>query len=64
MPRQRIKRFQEESGLPWAENARCLGTYPHTVWRWKEGLGRPKAQHMMAVLNLADGHGLDYLFTD
>ena len=29
---QRLKRFQEESGLSWAEIARRIGTYPHTVW--------------------------------
>ena len=73
-------RFKEESGLPWAEIARCLGTYAHTVWRWKEDaipivlpfrqvfhsqpLGRPNAQHMMALLKLADEHGLGHLFTD
>ena len=61
---QRLVRFKEESDLPWAEIARCLGTYPHTVWRWKEGLGRPNAQHMMALLKLADDHGLGHLFTD
>ena len=36
---ERLARLQRESGLPWAEIARRLGTYPHTVWRWKEGLG-------------------------
>ena len=34
---QRLKRFQEESGLPWAEIARRLGTSPNTLWRWAEG---------------------------
>ena len=61
---QRLVRFKKESGLTWAEIARRLGTYPHTVWRWKEGLGRPNAQHMMALLDLADDLGLGHLFTD
>ena len=61
---QRLLRFQEESGLTWAEVARRLGTYPHTVFRWKEGQGRPNAQHMMALLELADDLGLGHLFTD
>ena len=33
----RLRRFQEESGLSWSEIARRLGTYRHTVWRWAEG---------------------------
>ena len=61
---QRLERFQKESGLSWAEIARRIGTYPHTVWRWKEGQGRPNVQHMMALLDLADGLGLGHLFTD
>ena len=35
---ERLKRFQEESGLSWSEIARRIGTYRYTVWRWKEGL--------------------------
>ena len=61
---QRLQRFKEESGLTWAEIARRLGTYPHTLWRWKEGLGRPNAKHMMALLDLADSLGLRHLFID
>ena len=34
---QRLKRFQEESGLSWSEIARRLETYRHTVWRGAEG---------------------------
>ena len=60
----RLVRFKEESGLPWAEIARRIGTYPHTVWRWKEGQGRPNVQHMMALLDLANDLGLGRLFTD
>ena len=61
---QRLMRFQEESGLPWAEIARRIGAYPHTVWRWKEGLGQPNARHLIALLNLADDLSLGHLFTD
>ena len=38
---ERLKRFRDESGLSWPEIARRLGTYRHTVWRWKEGGGAP-----------------------
>ena len=54
---QRLKRFKEESGLSWAELNRRLGTYPYTVWRWTEGGVRPNAQHMMALLDLANSLG-------
>ena len=37
---ERLERFKEESGLPWAEIARRLGTYPYTVWRWYRGRAR------------------------
>ena len=61
---QRLVRFKEESDLPWAEIARRLGTYPHTVKRWwKEGV-RPHFRHQMALLELADDLGLGHLFTD
>ena len=61
---ERLKRFQEESGLPWSEIARRLGTYRHTVWRWAEGKVRPNYQHRKALLALADSMGLGHLFTD
>ena len=51
---QRLKRFQEESGLSWSEIARRLGTYPHTVWLWKEGKSRPNPQHQKALVQLAE----------
>ena len=61
---QRLVRFKVESDLPWAEIARRLGTYPHTVKRWwKEGV-RPHFRHQMALLDLADDLGLGHLFTD
>ena len=59
---ERLVRFKEESDLPWAEIARRLGTYPHTVKRWwKEGV-RPHFRHQMALLDLADDLGLGHLF--
>ena len=61
---QRLRRFQEESGLSWAEIARRIGTYPHTVWLWKEGKSRPNQHHMKALLDLADSLGLGHLFAD
>ena len=61
---QRLKRFQEESGLSWSEMARRLGTYRHTVWRWAEGRARPNYQHRKALMELADTMSLGYLFTD
>ncbi len=61
---QRLKRFQEESGLSWSEMARRLGTYRHTVWRWAEGRARPNYQHRRALMELADTMSLGYLFTD
>lgn len=61
---ERLKRFQVESGLSWSEIARRLGTYRHTVRRWKEGLSRPNTAHMMALLDLAEELGLAHVFTD
>ena len=49
---QRLKRFQEESGLSWSEIARRLETYRHTVWRWAEGRARPNHQHRKALVEL------------
>ena len=60
---ERLKRFKEESSLSWSEIARRLGTYRHTVWRWTKSGVRPNAQHMMALLDLADDLGLAHLFT-
>ena len=51
---QRLKLFQEESGLPWSEIARRLVTYRHTVWRWAEGRTGPNYQHRKALVELAD----------
>lgn len=60
---QRLVRSKEEWRLPWAEIARCLGVYFHTVWRWEQGLGKLNTQHMMALLKLAGGHGFGHPFT-
>ncbi len=59
----RLERFRQESGLSWADLARRLGTYPHTLWRWRNLGVRPSAEHMLALLDLADGLGLGHLFT-
>ena len=61
---ERLRRFQEESGLSWSEIARRIGTYRYTVWRWKEGLALPSRLHRRALMELAAGMGgLDRLFT-
>ena len=60
---ERLRRFQEESGLSWSEIARRIGTYRHTVWRWTEGVAPPNVKHMLALLDLAEGLGLGYIFT-
>ena len=60
---ERLERFQRESGLSWAEIARRIGIYPHTLWRWRKKGMRPSAEHMMALLDLADELGLAHLFT-
>ena len=61
---ERLKRFQAESGLSWAEIARRLGIHPYTMRRWVLGRARPSMPHMMALLELAEELGLPHLFTD
>ncbi len=61
---ERLVRFQEESGLSWAEIARRLGIHPYTMRRWVLGRARPSMRHMMALLELAEELGLAHLFTD
>ena len=61
---ERLERFQEESGLSWAEIARRLGIYPHTIWRWRKKGVRPNIRQQMALLDLADSLGLGHIFTD
>ena len=56
----RLVRFQQESGLSWAELARRVGADPLTVRRWKAGV-RPNARHLLALQALADDLGLGHL---
>ena len=60
----RLVRFKEESKLPWVELNRRLGTYPHTLTRWKDKGVRPNTQYMMALLDLANNLGLGHLFNE
>ena len=62
--RERLKRFQVESGLSWSEIARRLETYRNIVWRWKEGLALPSKHHRRDLMKLADSMALGHLFTD
>ena len=61
---QRLKRFQEESGLSWSEIARRREIYRHTVWRWAAGRAQPNYQHRKALMELADSLGLGHVFTE
>ena len=61
---QRLVRFKEESRLPWAEIARLLGVYPHTVMALAERSSTAQRRAQMALQNLADEFGLGHLFTD
>ena len=61
---ERLKRFQEESGLSWSEIARRLRTYPLTIRRWRYKGVRPNLAHQTALLDLADDLGLGHIFTD
>ena len=58
---ERLKRFQERSGLSWSETARRLETYRHTVWRWANGRTLPNYQHRKALVELAESMGLGHL---
>ena len=60
---ERLKQFQQQSGLSWSEIARRLGTYRNTVWRWKEGLSRPNYWYWRALLELAEDLGLAHILT-
>ena len=61
---QRQVRFKAESGLPWAELNRRLGTHPQTIRRWRDKGVRPSMQHAMALRELADVMCLGHIFTD
>lgn len=59
---ERLKQFQEESGLSDSEIARRLGTYRINLWRWASGRTRPNYQSRRAMLELAKGLGLAHIF--
>ena len=61
---ERLVRFQEESGLPWAEPNRRLDTDPETVRRWRDKGVRPSTRHYAVRLKVADSLGLGHIFTD
>ena len=61
---ERLKRFQVESGLSWAELNRRLGVHPYTMRRWAEGKARPNYQHRKTLLELADSLGLGHIFAE
>ena len=61
---QRLVRFKEESGLPWAELIRRLGVDSETTRRWRAGRGLPSMRNLMALLALANSLGLGHIFTD
>ena len=61
---ERLKRFQRESGLSWSEIARRIGAYRHTVFRWVNVSSSPNTEHMMALLELAEGLRLAHIFTE
>ena len=61
---QRLKRFKEESGLPWAELHRRLGADPETVRRWRDKGVLPSTRNYAALLVVADSFGLGHLFRD
>lgn len=59
----RLVRFQEESGLTWAELNRLLGTDPETMRRWRDKGVRPSGQHLLTLLSLASSLELGHIFT-
>ena len=61
---ERLVCFMEASALSWAELYRRLGVDPETPRRWRDKGVRPTAEHLMALLALADSFGLGHLFRD
>ena len=61
---ERLKLLQKESGLPWAEINRRLGTHPETVRRRRDKDVRPSTRYMLALQRMADSLGLGHLFDD
>ena len=61
---ERLQRFKEESGLPWAEIHRRLDVHPETERRWREKGVLPNTGNYAALLQMADSLGLGHLFRD
>ncbi len=61
---QRLKRFQRESGLSWAELRRRLDVDPETLRRWRDKGVMPSTENYAALLAVADSFGLGHLFRD
>ena len=61
---ERLERFQEASGLSWAELNRRVGTHPQTMRRWRKSRTRPSTRHVLALLDLAESLCLVHLFSD
>ena len=61
---ERLVRFKEAADLSWAELCRRLGVDRETLRRWRDKGVRPNAEHLMALLALADSFGLGYIFRD
>ncbi len=61
---QRLVRFKEAADLSWAELCRRLGVDRETLRRWRDKGVRPNAEHLVALLALADSFGLGYIFRD
>ena len=60
---ERLKRFQQESGLAWAELDRRLGIDHETRRRWRDKGVLPSTRNYAALLVVADSFGLGHLFT-
>ena len=54
---QALERFKEASGMTWDEIAWLLGTTTATLWRWRNAGIRPSAHYLLALQDLAVGHG-------
>ncbi len=61
---QRLKRFQRESGITWAELGRRLGVDRETIRRWRDRGVVPCTRNYVALLAVADSFGLGHLFRD
>ena len=58
----RLKRFQKESALPWAELRRRLDVDRETLRRWRDRRALPSTRNYVALLVMADSFGLGHLF--